>query len=62
MKITLFAEENLKIIFRDIFFLEWKWMNEWKTHFNLILTNYATVVFFWFGSTRPIIFTWLLKI
>jgi hypothetical protein len=24
MKITLFAEENLKIIFKDIFFLECK--------------------------------------
>jgi len=23
----LFAEENLKIISKDIFFLEWKWMN-----------------------------------
>jgi hypothetical protein len=24
MKIILFAEENLKIIFKDVFFLEWE--------------------------------------
>lgn len=27
-----FAEENLKIISEDIFFLEWKWKNENSFH------------------------------